>query len=81
MANMSVSDPEGGMIIMKSDQAKMNKRAYDIDYNMKNITQKRINFNKNNDEDVMLLSWVNRQKNQSQYMKSLIRNDMEGSGK
>ena len=63
-----------------SDAAKERKAAYDSQYIMKNIVQKRINFNKMVPEDVKMLDWVEKQDNQSQYMKGLIAEDMVKSG-
>ena len=64
-----------------SDAAKERKTAYDTQYILKNIVQKRINFNKQVPEDVEMLEWVNTKKNQGQYMKGLIKDDMKKSGK
>ena len=57
------------------------KKAYDTDYILSNIVQKRINFNKQVPEDMEMLDWVNQKENQNQYMKGLISDDMKRSGK
>lgn len=64
-----------------SDEAKRKKAAYDTSYVLAHITQKRINFNDQIPEDVEMLSWVNKQPNQGQYLKGLIREDMQKAGK
>ena len=65
-----------------SDEARERKAAYDTKYILTNIVQKRINFNKNVPEDVKMLEWIEQQKNQGQYMKGLISEDMnKKSGK
>lgn len=63
-----------------SDAARERKLAYDTQYILKNIVQKRISFNKTVPEDVKLLDWVEQQKNQNKYMKDLIEKDMNKSG-
>lgn len=63
-----------------SEEARKNKKAYDTKYILKNIVQKRINFNTQVPEDVKMLDWVEQQENQNQYMKSLIADDMNKSG-
>ena len=65
----------------QSDQAKRKKSAYDVAYIMSHVKQKRINFNDQNEEDMKLLDWLERQSNQNQYMKDLIRDDMGRAGK
>lgn len=64
-----------------SEAAKEHKAAYDTNYILSNIVQKRINFNKTVPEDVEMLDWVNQQQNQNQYMKGLISDDMKKAGK
>lgn len=59
-----------------SDEAKERKSAYDTQYILNNIVQKRIAFNRNIPEDVEMLDWVEQQPNQTQYMKGLISDDM-----
>ena len=63
-----------------SDASKERKSAYDTKYILKNIVQKRINFNKLVPEDAKMLDWVNKQPNQNQYMKGLISKDMDKAG-
>ena len=60
-----------------------NKGKYDTEYNMTNVTRKFIPFNKNNPEDVALLEWVNAKGKGkvTEYIKSLIREDMKKKGK
>ena len=68
------------MVRKLSDAARERKLAYDTQYILKNIVQKRISFNKTVPEDVKLLDWVEQQKNQNKYMKDLIEKDMNKSG-
>ena len=61
-----------------NDAAKERKAAYDTGYIMKNIVQKRINFNQTNREDMKRLEHVESQPNQNRYFKDLIDKDMAG---
>lgn len=63
-----------------SEESKQAKKAYDTKYIMTHVKQKRINFNDQNPEDVKLLDWLERQKNENQYVKGLIAEDMNRSG-
>ena len=54
-----------------------NKAAYDMEYAKKHITRKFLPFNDTNPEDAELLEWLAQQGNVTQYMKGLIRDDME----
>ena len=67
-------------MIMASEQAKANKAAYDTEYMKKHIRQITIGFNENVDEDMRIYDHVKCQKNQTQYIKGLVREDM-GTGK
>lgn len=60
-----------------SDKAKAKKTAYNIEYTKKNCKCKNLQFNKLIPEDIILLNWVNSQTNGTQYIKDLIRADME----
>ena len=53
------------------------KKAYDQDYNQKNVFVKRLPFNRNNPDDVELLAFLEAHGNTTQYLKKLIRRDME----
>ena len=55
------------------------KKAYDMEYARQNITRKHIPFNLTNKEDADLLAWLNKQGNVTQYIKQLIRADIECS--
>ena len=52
------------------------KKAYDMEYAKQNITRKHIPFNLTNKEDADLLAWLNKQENVTQYVKRLIREDI-----
>lgn len=54
-----------------------NKGEYDKEYNKANVTRKFIPFNKNNPEDVVLLEWLNKRDNVTEYVKKLICADMK----
>ena len=60
-----------------SETARKNKRAYDNAYARQNFASKNIAFNKRYPEDLALLEWVQQQPNGNQYIKQLIREDME----
>ena len=54
------------------------KKTYDQEYQKANVTTKRLPFNKNNPDDVALLSWAeNQHENFTQYIKRLIRQDKD----
>ena len=55
----------------------MGKYEYDLEYLKKNIFAKRVPFNRTQPEDMKLLEWVEAQGNFTQYVKRLIREDME----
>ena len=57
------------------------KGKYDQEYASKHVTRKFIPFNDQNAEDEALLSWLNTKENVTQYIKQLIRQDMENSSK
>lgn len=61
-----------------TEYAKQRKAAYDIDYAKKNLIRKLIPFNRNDEEDVAMLSWLDSQPNVTQYIKRLIWEDMVG---
>ena len=52
------------------------KTQYDIDYARKHIKRKFIPFNDTNPEDAILLEWLASKENVTQYIKQLIREDM-----
>ena len=66
---------------MPSEQAKANKAAYDTRYKREHIKMKTIGFNVEIKEDMELYDWVGTHKNQQKYMKDLIRDDMQKTGK
>ena len=53
------------------------KQTYDKDYNQKNVLVKRLPFNRNNPDDVELLAFLEAHGNTTQYLKKLIRRDLE----
>ena len=53
------------------------KTKYDIEYARAHIKCKRIPFNDQKQEDAELLEWLGQQGNVTQYVKRLIREDME----
>ena len=53
------------------------KKAYDKEYAKAHITRKFIPFNDTVPEDAELLAWLAQQGNVTQYVKGLIREDME----
>ena len=53
------------------------KTKYDIEYARAHIKCKRIPFNDQKQEDAELLEWLGQQGNVTQYVKELIRADME----
>lgn len=54
------------------------KAAYDLQYLKQNVAIKNISFNRTKPEDMELLEWLSQQKpSANQYMKALIRADME----
>lgn len=55
-------------------------KQYNREYQSKNIVQKRIFFNRQSDEDMMILDYVQQQENFSRYAKDLIRADMKEKG-
>ena len=54
-----------------------NKSKYDTEYNKAHVKRKFIPFNDTNKEDVELLAWLDRQENVTQYIKSLIAEDIK----
>jgi hypothetical protein len=52
------------------------KSRYDQEYNREHIKRKFIPFNDLNPEDVKLLAWLETVGNVTQYIKNLIREDM-----
>ena len=53
------------------------KYAYDQQYLKANITTKPLTFNRQKPDDMELLEWINEQGNATQYIKRLVREDME----
>ena len=54
-----------------------NKTQYDIEYAKAHITRKFIPFNDTNPEDAVLLAWLATKPNVTQYIKGLIKEDIE----
>ena len=53
------------------------KTKYDIEYARAHVKRKFIPFNDTNPEDAELLKWLSCKENVTQYVKGLIRADME----
>lgn len=69
------------MPVKLSEKAMANKRVYDYKYARENLKKKVIPFNVNRPEDIALLKFANAQpENGNQYIKRLIREDMERRG-
>ena len=66
-----------------SPESKRKKAAYDIQYARNNIVRKHIPFNRNNEEDSRMLEWLDKKGPGKVvgYVKGLISDDMERSGK
>ena len=60
-------------------RTKEHKSAYDQQYMKEHIKRKIIPFNIEQDDDLELLDWLNRQDNITAYIKALIRADMDKS--
>jgi antitoxin component of RelBE/YafQ-DinJ toxin-antitoxin module len=56
---------------------KERKARYDMEYARKNIRRKEIPFNLTQPEDAELFRYLESQENFTQYIKNLIREDME----
>ena len=57
---------------------KENKSKYDQEYRRKYVVKKLIPFNKKKQEDMDILDWIeSRPENSTQYIKRLVREDME----
>ena len=52
------------------------KKAYDQEYNRKNVKRLFIPFNMTKQEDVELLSYIRERPNVTEYIKRLVANDM-----
>ena len=57
-----------------------NKPGYDQKYQKENIVQKKVVFNRQSEEDITMLNWVELQENFNAYCKGLIRADMREKG-
>ena len=60
-----------------SEHAMKNKKEYDKKYARTFFKSKCIAFNVKDPNDIALLEWVQKQENGNQYIKQLIREDME----
>jgi len=60
-------------------EAKKRKGAYDARYIKANIRQRTLSFNRNNPEDMEMYDWIGKQENATQYLKSLVREDIKKS--
>ena len=69
------------MAIKLSEKAMKRKIEYDMKYNRENVTMKHVMFNKNVEEDVILLEWLKSKAPVSPYIKGLLRADMEKAKK
>lgn len=55
------------------------RKEYLSNYHSKNIIQKKINFNRNNENDMEMLEFIETKENFSKYAKDLIFQDIEQS--
>ena len=53
------------------------KSKYDQEYAKEHIRRKHIPFNDTDPEDMLLWDWIRKQPNATQYIKKLIREDMQ----
>ena len=53
------------------------KAEYDMQYMKKNVVRKLLSFNRNKPEDMAIFEWLCQQQNMSEYIKNLIRKDMQ----
>ena len=58
-----------------SEEALANKKRYNREYARKNFITKIITFNKNVEEDIEALDWMNSQENGNKYVKRLLLED------
>lgn len=54
-----------------------NKSKYDTQYNREHVRRKFIPFNDQNPDDEIMLEWLEKQGNVTQYIKGLIQDDMK----
>ena len=64
-----------------SDAARKNKAAYDANYVHDHQIQRKIVFNDVVSEDMEILNFLDSKPNKNQYLKDLIREDMNRSGR
>ena len=64
-----------------SDAARKNKAVYDTNYVRDHQVQRKIVFNDVVSEDMEILNWLDSKPNKNQYLKDLIREDMNRSGR
>ena len=66
-----------------SPEATQRKRAYDKKYLNKNIIMRSLSFNLNDPEDMKIYDWIQSRgaRNGTKYIKGLILEDMQRSGK
>lgn len=55
----------------------MDRKQYLLEYQSRNVIQKKLVFNRRSADDLMLLDWLETRENTNQYVKSLIRADMQ----
>ena len=65
---------------MPRQKGDFDQREYVNRYMHENLIQKKLYFNRRNEEDMQLLDWANGHKNFSQYIKRLIWEDMTLKG-
>lgn len=58
----------------------MGRNEYFRKYQAQNVVNKKVIFNRQSQEDLELLEWVQLQSNFNQYCKNLIRADMQEQG-
>lgn len=64
-----------------SDEAQRKKNAYNSKYVVAHQSQRKIIFNDTIPEDMEMCDWLDSQPNINQYLKGLIRDDMNKAGK
>lgn len=63
-----------------SEEAKKRKLAYDNEYLKKFVLKRTIGFNRQDAEDMKMYNFLRGLKNATQYIKDLIRKDMQRLG-
>lgn len=59
-----------------TEEQKIAKHAYDLEYSRQHVKKRVLDFNTNSDEDMKILEHLDKQPNKSRYVKDLISDDM-----